>query len=188
MMEREQPTENYHYAITKDCENPKLLMQWLDYMFASEEGKILMGNFGLKGLSYEMVNGKPQFTDYILKSEFGSGIAQASLGVNGSFPRILMREMIEQRFLQYDGEVAQSNIATQYYVPSFPRVLASKEESDRFTGIMADITTYKDEMLIKFIQGIEPLDKFDDYVISIQGLGIEDAIKIKQDQYDRYME
>ncbi|HCS74244.1 MAG TPA: hypothetical protein DIW17_10255 [Clostridiales bacterium] len=188
MMEREQPTENYHYAITKDCENPKLLMQWLDYMFASEEGKILMGNFGLEGLSYEMVNGKPQFTDYILKSEFGSGIAQASLGVNGSFPRILMREMIEQRFLQYDGEVAQSNIATQYYVPSFPRVLASKEESDRFTGIMADITTYKDEMLIKFIQGIEPLDKFDDYVISIQGLGIEDAIKIKQDQYDRYME
>ncbi len=188
MMEREQPTENIHYAITKDCEDPKVLIQWLDYMFASEEGKILMGNFGLEDLSYEMVDGEPQFTDYILKSEFGSGIAQASLGVNGSFPRILMREMIEQRFLQYEGEVAQSNIATQYYVPSFPRVLASKEESDRFTGIMADITTYKDEMVIKFIQGIEPLDKFDDYAKSIQGLGIEDAIKIKQDQYDRYMD
>ncbi|NLC43870.1 MAG: extracellular solute-binding protein [Clostridiales bacterium] len=187
MMEQEQPTENIHYAITKDCENPKVLIQWLDYMFASEEGEILMGNFGLEGLSYEMVDGEPQFTDYILKSEFGSGIAQASLGVNGSFPRILMREMIEQRFLQYDGEVAQSNIATKYYVSSFPRVLASKEESDSFTGIMADITTYKDEMIIKFIQGIESLDKFDEYVKSIEGLGIEDAIKIKQDQYDRYM-
>ena len=45
-----------------------------------------MGNFGLEGLSYEMVDGEPQFTDFILKSELGSGIAQASLGVNGSFP------------------------------------------------------------------------------------------------------
>ncbi|HHY82946.1 MAG TPA: extracellular solute-binding protein [Clostridiales bacterium] len=187
MMEKEQPTENIHYGITKDCKNPEVVIKWLDYMFASEEGKILMGNFGIEGLSYVMVDGKPQFTDFILKSEFGSGIAQASLGVNGSFPRILMKEMIEQRFLQYDGEVAQSNKATQYYVPSFPRVLASKEETDTYASIMADITTYKDEMVIRFIRGQEPLDNFDQYVKSIQGMGIEEAIAIKQRQYDRYM-
>jgi putative aldouronate transport system substrate-binding protein len=187
MMEREQPTENIHYAITRDCKNPEVVIKWLDYMFASEEGQILMGNFGLEGFSYEMVDGKPQFTDFILKNELGSGIAQASLGVNGSFPRILMREMIEQRFLQYEGEVAQSNKATQYYVPSFPRVLASKEEIDTYAGIMADIDTYKDEMVIRFIQGREPLDNFDKFVQSIKGMGIDEAIAIKQAQYDRYM-
>ena len=188
MMEREQPTENIHYAITKDCKNPEVVIKWLDYMFASEDGQILMGNFGLKGHSYEMVDGKPQFTDFILKNELGSGIAQASLGVNGSFPRILMKEMIEQRFLQYEGEVAQSNKATQYYVSSFPRVLASKEETDTYAGIMADIITHKDEMVIRFIQGKEPLENFDQFVQSIQGMGIEEAIAIKQEQYDRYMQ
>ena len=121
-------------------------------------------------------------------NELGSGIAQASLGVNGNFPRILMKEMIEQRFLPYKGEVAQSHKATQYYVPSFPRVLATKEETDTYAGIMADIDTYKDEMVLRFIQGREPLENFDKYVQSIQGMGIEEAVATKQAQYDRYRE
>jgi putative aldouronate transport system substrate-binding protein len=187
IMEREQPTENTHYAITKDCKNPEVVIKWLDYMYASRDGQILMGNFGLEGLSYEMVDGEPRFTDFILKHELGSGLAQNVLGVNGNFPRILMREMIEQRFLQYEGEVAQSNKATQYYVPSFPRVLATKEETDSFIRIMADIDTYKDGMVIKFIQGKESLDKFDQYVKSVKNMGIDEAIAIKQAQYDRYM-
>lgn len=187
MMEREQPTENIHYGITRDCKDPETVIKWLDYMFASRDGQILMGNFGLEGLSYEMVDGEPQFTDFILKSELGSGIAQASLGVNGSFPRILMKEMIEQRFLQYEGEVAQSRKATQHYVPSFPRVLATKEETDIYAGIMADINTYKDEMIIRFIRGQEPLENFEHYAESIRGMGIEEAVAIKQAQYDRYM-
>lgn len=188
MMEREQPTENIHYGITRDCENPEVVIKWLDYMFASEDGQILMGNFGIEGHSYEMIDGKPQFNDFILKNQRGSGMAQASLGVNGSFPRILMKEMIEQRFLQYEGEVAQSDKTTQYYVSSYPRVLASKEETDTYTGIMADVDTYKDEMVIRFIQGQEPLEHFDQYVQSIQGMGIDEAIAIKQEQYDRYMQ
>lgn len=187
LLEKEQPTENIHYAITRDCKDPESVIKWLDYMFASEEGQILMGNFGIEGLSYVMVDGEPKFTDFILESELGTGIAQASLGVNGSFPRILMRECIEQRFLRYESEVAQSNKTTEYYVPSFPRVLATKEETDSYTGIMADIDTYKDEMIIKFIQGREPLENFDKYVEAIKGMGIDDAIAIKQAQYDRYM-
>ncbi|MFY9427107.1 MAG: hypothetical protein WAP19_09365, partial [Caldicoprobacterales bacterium] len=147
-----------------------------------------MGNFGIEGLSYVMQDGKPQFTDYILKSELGSGIAQASLGVNGSFPRILMQECIEQRFYQYENEMEQSRKATQYYVPSFPRILASQEEVDTYTSIMADIETYRDEMIIKFIQGQEPLDNFDKYVEAIKAMGIDEAIAIKQAQYDRYMQ
>ena len=187
ILEREQPTENIHYAITRDCKDPETVIKWLDYMFASEEGQILVGNFGIEGLSYNMVDGRPQFTDLILKSELGTGLAQASLGMNGTFPRILMKECIEQRFMQYDNEVAQSNKATEYHVPSFPRVLAAKEEIDAFVGIMADIDTYKDEMIVKFIQGKESLDKFDEYVQGIEAMGIEDAIAIKQAQYDRYI-
>ena len=188
LLEKEQPTENIHYAITRDCKDPETVIKWLDYMFASEDGQILMGNFGIEGLSYVMEDGKPQFTDYILKSELGSGIAQASLGVNGSFPRILMQECIEQRFYQYENEMEQSRKATQYYVPSFPRILASQEEVDTYTSIMADIETYRDEMIIKFIQGQEPLDNFDKYVEAIKAMGIDEAIAIKQAQYDRYMQ
>lgn len=188
LIEKEQPTENIHYAITRDCKDPEVVIKWLDYMFASRDGQLLMGNFGIEGLSYVLQDGEPYFTDFILKSELGTGIAQASLGVNGSFPRILMRECIEQRFLQYENEVSQSNKATEHYVPSFPRILAAKEETDSLIGIMADIDTYRDEMIIKFIQGKEPIENFDKYVQAIEGMGIEEAIAIKQAQYDRYIE
>ncbi len=188
MLEKEQPTENIHYAITRDCKDPETVIKWLDYMFASKEGQILVGNFGIEGLSYVMKDGVPHFTDLILESELGTGIAQASLGMNGNFPRILMKECIEQRFHRYENEVAQSNKATQYYVPSFPRVLASEEEIDTYVGIMTDIDTYKDEMITKFIQGKEPIENFDKYVQAIEAMGIEEAIAIKQAQYDRYME
>lgn len=192
IMEKEQPTEGsntqgIYYAITKDCRKPDIVMKWLDYVYASNDGKILMGNFGIEGKSYTLENGKPEFTDFILKNEKGSGLAQWSLGVNGNFPRILMKEMIEQRFYRYTDEMKQSEKAVKYYVPSFPRILASKEEIDRYAGIMSDINTYRDEMVTKFITGREDLNNFDKFVQKIKGMGIEDAISIRQAQYDRYL-
>lgn len=188
IMEKEQPVEGIYYGITKDCKKTDIVMKWLDYLYASEDGKILMGNFGIEGMSYTMENGKPKFTDFILKNEKGSGLAQWSLGVNGNFPRILMKEMIEQRFHRYTDEMKQSEKATKYYVPSFPKIMASKEETDQYVSIMTDINTYRDEMIIKFIAGQEKLDNFDKFVQNIKAMRIEEAIAIRQSQYDRYME
>lgn len=187
MIEKEQPMEGIYYGISKDCKNPDLVMQWIDYMFASEEGKILMGNFGIENTSYNLVNSKPQFNDSILKNPKGSGLAQNELGINGNFPRILMREAIEQRFYRYTDEIKQSTATVKLYVPSFPRILSSKEETDGYVSVMTDINTYRDEMITKFITGNEDLNNFDKYVKKIEGMGIQDAISIRQAQYDRYI-
>ena len=42
-------------------------------------------------------------------------------------------------------------------------------------------------MVIKFIHGKDSLDMFDQYVKSVKNMGIDEAIAIKQAQYDRYM-
>ncbi|MNY77272.1 hypothetical protein D3C86_2171120 [compost metagenome] len=52
---------------------------------------------------------------------------------------------------------------------------------------MPDITTYVNEMNIKFITGKESLDKFDSYIKSLKSMGVEDVIKGRQAQYDRYL-
>jgi putative aldouronate transport system substrate-binding protein len=187
IIEKEQPTEGFYYGITKDCKKPDIAIKWLDYLYASEEGKILLGNFGLEGKSYALENGKPVFTDFILKNEKGSGLAQNSLGVNGNFPRILMKEMIEQRFYRYGEEMKQSEKTTKFYVPAFPKIMASNEEIDSYAGIMTDINTYRDEMITKFITGQVDISKFDEYVKQVKGMGIEEAIAIRQTQYDRYL-
>jgi putative aldouronate transport system substrate-binding protein len=53
---------------------------------------------------------------------------------------------------------------------------------------MADVNVYSEEMVLKFIMGVEPLSKFDEYVGKIKELGIEEAIAVTQSAVDRFME
>ncbi|MFV0401735.1 MAG: extracellular solute-binding protein [Oscillospiraceae bacterium] len=187
-LERENPTEGIYYGITRDCKDPVMAIKWLDYMYASPEGQILLTNFGVEGLSYDMVDGKPQLKESILKDERGSGLAMEALGMNGRFPRVLMKEMIEQRFFQYTDEVTQAKKTAEFYVPPFPVMLSTDEETTRFASVMADINTLRDEYILGFITGQKNLDEFEDYVAKVESMGIAEAISIKQAQYDRYLE
>ncbi|WP_375533103.1 hypothetical protein [Paenibacillus terreus] len=67
-----------------------------------------------------------------------------------------------------------------------PPVSISVEDSSRYSSIMTDVNTFKDEMILKFIMGTEPLDNFDNYVEMLKGLGIEEAIQIQQAALERY--
>jgi putative aldouronate transport system substrate-binding protein len=185
---RENPTEGTYFAITRDCKDPVTAIKWLDYMYASEEGQILMANFGIEGLTFNYIDGKPQLSDTVLKYERGSGLGMEIHGMNtGSFPRVLKPEMIEQRFLIYPDEVAAGRRASQYYIPPFPVIMATDEETSALRSIMADINTLRDEYILDFITGRKNLSQFDQYISQIKSLGIDRAIAIKQAQYDRYM-
>ena len=56
-------------AITTACEDVEAAIRFLDFWY-SEEGS-LMKNFGTEGVSYEMVDGYPTYTDLILKNPDG---------------------------------------------------------------------------------------------------------------------
>ena len=49
------------------------------------------------------------------------------------------------------------------------------------------IETYENEMIDKFIMGVEPLDHFDAYAAQVESMGLKDVLKVYQDAYDRYM-
>jgi putative aldouronate transport system substrate-binding protein len=52
---------------------------------------------------------------------------------------------------------------------------------------MTDIQTYCDEMMMKFIMGIEPMSNFDQFVAQMEQMGIADAIEVQQAALDRYL-
>jgi putative aldouronate transport system substrate-binding protein len=62
------------------------------------------------------------------------------------------------------------------------------EESQEYNRIYADIETYEDEHIVKFVVGDESLDEFDNFVSTLKQMGIEDCIAIEQAAYDRYLE
>ena len=62
-------------CITSACENIEAAMRYLD-QFYSEEG-IIAKNFGVEGLTYEMVDGEPVYTDLIMNNPDGLNISDA---------------------------------------------------------------------------------------------------------------
>ena len=42
-------------------------------------------------------------------------------------------------------------------------------------------------MVLKFIVGTEPLDNWDTFVSTVEGMGLQEALDAMQSAYDRYM-
>lgn len=174
-------------AITTSAKNPEEIVAWLDYGY-SQAGHILY-NFGVEGESYKVVNGKPQYTDVILKNPNKLSITQAlglytTVATSGPYQN---NEDADKQW--HPGEELQAAMITwtkadrSKYMPSNLNI----EEQTKIASIMTDLRTYMFEMINKFIMGAEPLSKFDDYLSTLKKLGIEEATKIYQAQYDRYL-
>jgi putative aldouronate transport system substrate-binding protein len=53
---------------------------------------------------------------------------------------------------------------------------------------MADINTLRDERVVNWIMGVEPLSTFEEFQNICRGMGIERAIEIKQAVVGRYLD
>lgn len=176
-------------AISTNCENVDAALEWLDYHF-SDEGIMLM-NWGVQGVSYDIdENGDPYFLDSVLNDPDGLSVdvALGKYAMVSQLDAIVKDHRVEAiRMWTYDSQRAASeqfnDADFSYRYP--PTATMTAEEATEYANIMSDITTYRDESIVRFIVGSEPLDNFDDFVQTIEGMNIARAIEIKQAAYDR---
>ncbi|MGG6312435.1 extracellular solute-binding protein [Paenibacillus macerans] len=175
-------------AITTAAKDPELAVRMLDYGY-SEEGHMFF-NFGEEGVSYEMVDGYPKYTDLLMKNPDNLAPAQAiSLYARGSYngPFVQDKRYAEQFFArqtQRDAiEIWKNTDAEKYQLPS---ITPTPEESSEYAAIMNDINTLVDEMTIKIILGEESVDQFESYVDKMKSLRLERAIEIQGAALERY--
>lgn len=67
--------------------------------------------------------------------------------------------------------------------PNMPPI-PSVEDGAKITKLYADLLTYRDEMVMKFILGTEPLSNFDQYVKTMGNLGLTEITSLYQKYYD----
>lgn len=178
-----QPIRGYT-AISADSPYIKEIVELFDY-FYSEEGSLLM-NFGLEGETYTMENGKPKYTDVIANDEQGRSIL-SMLNVYGHREWAYQQDIGYEDALLDEEYVAYRNEMEQYIRPTIPALSFTEEEREVINSIYTEIQTYKDEMTNKFIMGKEPLDNFDNFVETLNSMGIEEVLAVEQAAYDRYM-
>lgn len=167
------------FGVTKDAADPELAFKFLDYA-SSEEAKEIYA-WGLEGQTYEVVDGKKQFTEKGKDNDFIQkfGINPVNLPIEQSVEATDV--LVAPWHAKLDKEMEK------YIKAPFPFVYALADEASVENTVMPDINTYVQEMEIKFITGKESLDQFDGYIKALKGMGVEDVIKGRQAQYDRYL-
>ena len=181
-------------VITQDAQNKELCAKILDYGY-SEEG-IMLHNFGIESESYTMVekegypNGYPQFTEEITKNPEGLSMAVSMSRYTNSHteaPFVQRDEYMHQYAQLPQQQLALENWqytdVADYFMP--PISLTVEQSNDILTD-NADLTTYRDEWVNKFIMGQESLDKFDEFRQGLKDRGVEKIVEYNQDAYDRY--
>lgn len=176
-------------AITSNCKDVDAACKWLDYHYSEEGGRLL--NWGIEGVSYELdENGEPRFTDAVLKDPEGLSVdvALGKYAMVSQLEAFAKDDKVEAiRMWNYPAQEEASRIwnDTDFSFRYPPTVSLTPEESAELAGILSDITTYRDENVIRFILGTEPLDNYDKFADTIRGMNIDRAIEIKQAAYDR---
>lgn len=179
-------------VISADSDNKELAMQYLNY-FYTQEGADLC-NWGIEGKTYVVKeDGTKEYTDYMfnnpdialadaqtmLKIHLCAKLAEPDVVCN---PNILVDEEAGKLRNMYSDDTTVNDSRTM------PVFSMSLEASTERAEIMRDINTYIDEMTLKFITGATPLSEFDTYMQTLKDMGIEDAIQITTDEYQRFME
>ena len=184
-----------YLAITKDCKDPVAAVKWIDYLY-SEEGYNLV-NFGIEGKTYNMVDGKPVYTDEIMNNPEGLSINEAlclHCRATAAAPGLKQApEYLEQYYefpQQVDGFKLWSENTDGAGKTKMPEgVSATSEESGEIAVISADLNTYVEEMSFKFIIGEKSFDEYDDFVQTLKTTFKADRfVEIYQQMYNRYLE
>lgn len=175
-------------AITTKCKDVELAARFLDFAY-SEAGHMLF-NFGVEGESYTMINGYPTYTENVLHHPDGWPIAQSLAAyIRGNYngPFVQDKRYLEQYYLVDEQKQAfrtwMQTDAAKYKVPP---ITPTTDESREYATIMNEINTYREEMVLKFVFGIESLDKFDEYVKTMNNMGLERAVEIQNAALERY--
>lgn len=178
-----------HCAITKTSKNVEAAARLLDYGY-SKEGNIFY-NYGVEGQSYKMVDGKPTYTELVMKNPNKLTVAQAltsnsRANTHGPFAQednylLQYYELPEQKeaLLKYFGD-------HDYSKTQLPRVSYTPAESSELAKIRNEIETYSNEFMLKAIMGTESVDNFGTFKDRLKQMKIDRALEIVQAAVDRY--
>lgn len=172
--------------VTTGCEDVPLLIQWVDFRY-SETGATL-ANYGTEGYTFEYVDGLPSFTEQVTNNPEGM---TSSLAMNvytlWRCECLYDAYRMDSTFTQDQKDapaIWATNSDTECTMPS---VSLTADEGEMASGIYSDIYTHAAESITKFITGDKPMDEYDEFVKTLNGLKVDELVSIYQDAYDRYV-
>lgn len=184
------PATGVGIAVAADTKNAEEVIKWLDYQYSTDG--IILNNFGVEGVSYDLVNGEPVFKDVILHpTQEGFNNTQALLNYTiggGSWatvgdPRYLEQIRIANGQLENPLELYGKYVDFDKKIPPLQFL---PKENDIILPIMADVTTFVDENINAFIMGRRSLTEYDAFIAQLKNMKFDRVLEQYQKAYDRF--
>lgn len=179
-------------SVSVDCENPEMAVEFLNW-FYTEEG-YMFTNYGTEGETYNIgEDGKVVYTDLILNNPNGMNSQQAFMYYAWSHTGSISYG--DKNLDTYSEDIRAvietwSDESRKSYDHDIPTAAGlDAEETNSVTGMIADVTSYASEVILKWIIGTEPLtdEAWDAYVAQCNELGLDDCVAVYQKAYDDYL-
>lgn len=176
-------------ALSGTCRDPELAARYLNFFYTEEGG--LLKNFGKLDYSYTMDEaGNVYYTDLLKANPDGLTTKQAlsiySRGDNPSPGPVIKTTDYTERELE--AWTVWSQYADNFLKTVYPsHATQSSEEAEELATLVTNITSYSDEMFIKFVMGTADLEtEWDEYITRLESLNIARVLALKQAAVDRY--
>ncbi|MBQ4543954.1 MAG: extracellular solute-binding protein [Oscillospiraceae bacterium] len=154
--------------------------KFIDWMYTDEAMELL--SWGKEGETYEVVDGKKRF----ITDEAGSAPNTLyGFQLYGSFTRL---DPEAAAAVQSETTLASADIVAGHMLPYYPVTLwldFNDEEQTVIDTYNTGLTTYTQEMLVKFILGQEPLSSFDAFRKTLEEMSVADVLEAYESAYNR---
>ncbi|ALS26505.1 ABC transporter substrate-binding protein [Paenibacillus sp. 32O-W] len=177
------------FVITDRNPEPEATVRWIDHLYGEEGSKMFF--MGFEGKSY-VVNdkGEYEYTEEITNNPNGLTFEQALIKYvvwpGGGYPNI-----VQQRFFKGAESQPESVAAAERFKPFFPEEIwptfsFTEEENDDMATLGADINSFVTEMQAKFVSGSASFDEWDQYLKTLDQMGLKRYLEIYQNAYERF--
>ncbi len=167
-------------------------VKWLDWHY-SEEG-VELYNWGLEGQAFEYdADGNRYFTELITNNP--DGLSKEEAGVKYAGNTLTENPGLDDLGVFYElRDTPQQQAAIQTWSACsvdliMPELFFTDAEITTNSNIMSEVTTYAEEMVNKFIMGIEPVNEasFQAYLDTLYALNLQQVIDSYQAAYNTRM-
>ncbi len=184
-------TDTIGGVVTVTSEYPKEAVEYCDwfYDFSDPYGGAFMNIFGYEGVTFQYNADKTdyEYTDWVLNNPDGLSPQQALQTMTTRCQHPSYVPPIGSFKMWHPATVASYENNEPFYTESLkykiPNLTFSDADAKTVRSIMADVTTYVEEMTAKFMTGEVSLDEYDTYVQTIQSMGIDEVLDIYNTTY-----